>query len=244
MSRASFLLATGLSVVAFALLVGLGLWQMNRLAWKEALVETVRTRTAQAPETLLKGTWDDLDPATDEYRPVQVSGVFDHARETLIYTVLSDAKGPIRGPGFWVITPLMLPDGSAILVNRGFVPQDEKDASRRAAGQVTGPVTVRGLLRFAEEPSWFVPANQPERNAWYRRVPAEIAAARGLKEAAPFVIDADGTPNPGGLPLGGQTRVEFPNRHLEYALTWFGLAATLLGVYVAFLVTWLRRRPV
>lgn len=243
MSRASFLLATLLSVVAFALLVGLGLWQLDRLAWKEDLLETVRSRTGQPPEILQKGSWDELTPAEDEYRPVQATGTFDHSRETLLYTVLSDGKGPLRGPGFWVITPLMLPTGSAILVNRGFVPQDNKDAATRQAGQVTGPVTVRGLLRFAEEPSWFVPDNQPGRNAWYRRVPVQIAAARGLTDAAPFVIDADATPNPGGLPLGGQTRVEFPNRHLEYALTWFGLAATLLGVYVAFFVTWLRRRP-
>ena len=243
MSRTSLLVASVLSALALALLVGLGMWQLNRLAWKEELLETVRARTALPPETLQKGSWEDLSPAVDEYRPVQASGVFDHSRETLLYTVLSDAKGPLRGPGFWVITPLMQPDGSAILVNRGFVPQDNKDAATRAAGQVTGPVTVRGLLRFAEDPSWFVPDNQPARNAWFRRVPAEIAAARGLTDAAPFVIDADASPNPGGLPLGGQTRVEFPNRHLEYALTWFGLAATLMGVYVAFLITWLRRRP-
>ncbi|QTL01767.1 SURF1 family protein [Aquabacter sp. L1I39] len=242
MSRASFLLASALSLVALAVLVGLGLWQLDRLAWKEALLEMVQARTSQPPELLQKGSWEELTPAADEYRPVQVSGSFDHSRETLLYTVLSEGKGPLRGPGFWVVTPLMLPDGSAILVNRGFVPQDNKDSATRKAGQVEGPVMVHGLLRFAEDPSWFVPDNQPARNAWFRRVPAEIAAARGLADAAPFMIDADGSPNPGGLPLGGQTRVEFPNRHLEYALTWFGLAATLLGVYVAFLVTWLRRR--
>ncbi len=225
-------------LLAFAILVGLGSWQMERRAWKLDLIHQVEAR-ADAPARPLPPAdqWPALSRASDEYAHVRATGVFDHAKEALVYTVLSEPNGPLRGPGFTVITPLMLPDGSAVLVNRGFVPTDRRDPATRAAGQVEGPVTITGLLRFGEEASSFVPDNDPARNAWYRRDPAEIAAARGLARAAPFMIDADATPNPGGLPQGGETRLVFPNRHLEYALTWYGLAATMLAVVVAVLVS-------
>ena len=229
-------------LVAFVALVGLGSWQMERRAWKLDLIQQVEAR-ADAPARLLPppAQWPALNRASDEYAHVRVSGVFDHAKEALVYTVLSEPNGPLRGPGFSVITPLMLSDGSSVLINRGFVPTDKRDPAARAAGQVEGPVTVTGLLRFAEEASSFVPDNDPARNAWYRRDPAQIAAARGLPRAAPFMIDADATPNPGGLPQGGETRLVFPNLQLEYALTWYGLAATMLAVVVAVIVSRRRR---
>ncbi|WP_084539777.1 SURF1 family protein [Azorhizobium doebereinerae] len=225
------LLAAG---AAFLILVGLGTWQLERRSWKLELIRQVEER-ADAPARPLPppAAWGRLSRAEDEYAHVQVTGSFDHARETLVYTVLSDPKGEARGQGFLVITPLMLPDGRSVLVNRGFVPLEKRTPASRAQGQVAGPVSVTGLLRFPEEASVFVPANDPAKDAWYRRDPAEIAAARGLPGAAPFLIDADAAPNPGGLPQGGETRLAFPNRHLEYALTWYGLAATLLGVGLA-----------
>ncbi len=227
--------------VAFAALVGLGSWQLERRAWKLDLIQQVEARADAPPRPLPPARqWDTLSRAGDEYAHVRVTGTYDHAKEALVYTVLSEPNGPLRGPGFTVITPLMLPDGSAVLINRGFVPTDRRDPASRAAGQVAGPVTVTGLLRFAEEASSFVPANDPARNAWYRRDPSEIAAARGLPKAAPFLIDADASPNPGGLPQGGETRLVFPNRHLEYALTWYGLAATMLAVIAAVVIS--RRR--
>jgi surfeit locus 1 family protein len=86
----------------------------------------------------------------------------------------------------------------------------------------------------------FSPDNDPGRNAWYRRDPAEIASAMKLERVAPFTIDADATPNPGALPEGGRTRINFPNDHLGYALTWFGLALALAGVFGVF--AWQRLR--
>ena len=239
--RRGLLVPSLFALVALAILLALGTWQMERRAWKSALIADVEARTgAPAVPVPPRAEWDSLDRAANEYRHVTATGRFDHARETLVYTVQSDARGPYKGPGFWVMTPLMQPDGSAILINRGFVPEDRRDPATRAAGQVAGPVTVTGLMRFPEDASWFVPANAPERNAWYRRDPQEIGRARGLAEIAPFSIDADAAPNPGGLPQGGETRLSFPNKHLEYALTWYGLAATLIGVYIAFVLS--RRR--
>ena len=241
MTTRGLLLPSLFALGAFAILVGLGLWQLDRLAWKNALLAQVQERAARPAEAAPpRAEWSGVTRAGDEYRHVRATGWFDHSAETLIYTVLSDSKAPVKGPGFLVITPLMLPDNSAILVNRGFVPNDRRDRRSRSEGQITGPVTVTGLLRLPEEPSWFVPDNDPLRNAWYRRDPEQIGRARGLDVVAPFLIDADATPNPGGLPLGGETRLAFTNRHLEYALTWFGLAVTLVGVYIAFVISRLR----
>lgn len=228
-------------LAAFLLLVGLGTWQLQRLAWKEALLAQVAARAHGPAEAVPPpSAWPRLDRAADEYRHVAARGVFDHGRETLVYTVRgADAPEP-RGPGFFVITPLLRTDGPPLLVNRGFVPEARRDPASRAAGQTEGVVEVHGLLRLPEEASWFVPANDAAHNAFYRRDPASIAAARGLPGAAPFIIDADAEAVPGGLPQGGATRLTFPNRHLEYALTWYGLAATLVAVSLA--VAWSRRR--
>lgn len=239
--RRGLLLPALVVSAAFCVLVGLGTWQLERLRWKEGVIAAVAAR-ADAPAGPLPdpATWDRLDREHDEYRHVRLSGTFDHAREALVYTVRGESEPGLKGQGFYVITPLMRPDGPPVLVNRGFVPQDRRDPATRAEGQVAGEVEVLGLLRLPEEASWFVPANDPARNAFYRRDPGEIAAARGLSGAAPFIVDADAAPNPGGLPQGGVTRRSFPNRHLEYALTWYGLAATLVGVCIA--VAWTRRR--
>ena len=129
-----------------------------------------------------------------------------------------------RGGGFWVLTPLRTAQG-VVLVNRGFVPDARRDAATRAAGQVAGPVSVTGLLRISEPGGAFLRANDPARDRWYSRDVAAIARARHVASPAPFFVDADATPNPGGFPIGGLTVVRFPNNHLIYALTWFGLAA-------------------
>lgn len=241
-SRRSLLVPALLATGAFLVLVGLGTWQMERLAWKEALLARVEARIHAPPSPLPPAeSWATLTREGDEYKRVRVRGTFDHARETLVFTVRGDdAPGAYKGQGYLVVTPLLRPDGPAVLVNRGFVPVDRRDPATRAEGQVAGEVEVTGLLRLPEEASWFVPANDPSRNAFYRMDPAGIAAAREVKGAGPFLIDADATPVPGGLPEGGGTRVSFPNRHLEYALTWYGLAAALAGVCGALL--WARRR--
>ncbi|MFG1341481.1 SURF1 family protein [Xanthobacter autotrophicus] len=230
------------ALAAFLILIGLGTWQLERLAWKQELLARVEARVHAPPVAVpAPALWPNLTREADEYRRVRVRGTFDHGRETLVYTVRGeDAAGPVKGQGYLVVTPLLRSDGPPILVNRGFVPSDRRDPATRAAGQVTGEVEVVGLLRLPEEASWFVPANDPARGGFFRMDPAGIAAARRVPGAAPFVVDEEANAVPGGLPLSGGTRLAFPNRHLEYALTWYGLAAALVGVTAAFL--WTRRR--
>ena len=133
-----------------------------------------------------------------------------------------------RGAGFWVLVPLATDRGFTVLVNRGFVPTEARERTARAAGEPDGDVTVTGLLRLTEPGGAFLRHNDPAADRWYSRDVAAIAAARGIggtpNEVAPYFVDADAAPNPGGLPVGGLTVVAFHNNHLVYALTWYALA--------------------
>ena len=217
-------------LAAIALFLGLGVWQVQRLFWKLDLIERVDARLAAAPVAAPgPDAWDGLTRDADEYARVTATGNFLHEREVRTLAVTG------RGSGYWVMTPLVGSDFT-VLVNRGFVPQDRRDPETREDGQVPGRVTVSGLLRLSEPGGGFLRANDPGAGRWYSRDVAAIAAAKGLKEpVAPYFIDADATPNPGGLPVGGLTVVHFRNTHLAYALTWFALAAGL--AYLA----WRRR---
>lgn len=220
----------------FALLfAGLGVWQLERLRWKLDLIARVDARLAAEPVPLPgPADWSRLAGPGGEYRKVRVTGSFDHGRETLVEALTE------RGPGFWVMTPLRTSQGT-VLINRGFIPTHRREAASRAAGQVSGSQTLVGLVRLSEPKGRFLRTNQPAAERWYSRDVAAIAARRGLGRVAPFFIDADDAPNPGGYPVGGLTVVSFRNAHLVYALTWFGLAAlSLFGLAVTWKSTHIR----
>lgn len=231
-------LALGLVAVAivFAVLLGLGTWQVQRLAWKEGLLATISERIAAEPI----GIKDALARFEDvEYVPVVLSGRFEHAYERHVFTTHAGQSG------YNVYTPLVMADGEAVFVNRGFVPYDRKDPATRAQGQVDGVVEVTGLARagLSEKPSWIVPDNDPARNVFHWKDIRTMRETSGLPDDVPVLavfVDADDAENPGGLPVGGVTLIDLPNNHLQYAVTWYGLAAVLLVVTVVFL--WRRRR--
>lgn len=221
------------AAIGLAILMSLGTWQLQRLAWKEALIARVNAMVTSAPTPLPPpADWAGLDQESIAYRPVTVSGTFDHAHEIHIFISLEEPKGAAGGPGYFVMTPLTLADGHIVWINRGFVPEKNKDAVTRAAGQVTGIQSITGLMRPIEHASWLSPAADLKKNVWFVRDPAEMARASGDDPAmvAPFTIDAAANPVPGTLPQGGETIVSFPNSHLGYAITWYGLAAALVGV--------------
>lgn len=215
-------------------LVGLGVWQLQRLAWKDALVRTVEQRTVAPPVPLPpRAEWAALKPNAYEYRRVAATGTFDHAREVHVYRPLVSARGPQHGLGDIVLTPFHLASGGTVIVNRGFVPSERLDPATRAAGQVAGPVTITGLMRSPQERNAFTPADDTARNQWFTADPAAVARFHGIGDAAPFTVDEDAGQAPGGLPQGGETVLDFPNSHLQYALTWFGSALALLGAFGA-----------
>jgi surfeit locus 1 family protein len=221
---------TVLSLTAVALLIALGVWQIERRTWKLALIERVEQRVhAPAQPIPSPAAWPTVSAANDEYRHVSVTGRFLHDRETLVQAVTEE------GPGYWVLTPLQRSDGTLVLVNRGFVPLERRDASTRRDGKPQGQVEITGLLRVTEPKGGFLRTNVPEHNRWYSRDVAAIAAARGLDHVAPFFIDADARSQSGSSPIGGLTVISFPNNHLIYALTWFALAFMLAGkLFVTF----------
>lgn len=210
---------------ALALLIGLGVWQLQRLEWKEALIEAARSRASAAPVTLDRALAE--TPGTLEYRRVTVRGRFDHANEVYLFT-----KPEGGAAGYNVITPLIRDTGPPVLVERGFVPQDRLRPGTRAQGQVTGEVEITGLLRSSQEGTVFTPPPDREGRIWYARDIEAMADAAGIPGAVRVIVAAEaGATPPGGLPKGGMTPLKFVNRHLEYALTWFALALVLVVIY-------------
>jgi len=223
------------ALLAFIVLIGLGTWQVERKAWKEALIASLTERLAAPPQAPpAPATWPSLDPADAEYRRVKFTAQFDHAAEALIYGAASAFRPDVSGPGYWVFTPARLTDGSLVMVNRGFVPEDRKDAKSRTDGQVSAPVEITGALRWPDARHWFTPADDPAHNLWFSRDPQAIATAKGLGAVAPFFVEMEAPVPPGGLPSPGKIVVNLPDNHLQYAITWYGLAAALVGVFAVF----------
>ncbi len=217
-------LLLGLCIVLALVFAALGVWQVERRAWKLDLIARVTARHTAAPAPLPpRAAWRE----DQSYRRVRVTGTLLNDRETLVQAVTD------YGPGWWVMTPLDT-GTTTLLVNRGFIPNERRDPATRTAGQPRGPVTITGLLRTTEPGGAFLRSNDPAAGRWYSRDVAAIARARGLRDALPFFLDADATPNPGGYPIGGLTVIAFRNNHLIYALTWFALAAlSIAGAVLA-----------
>jgi surfeit locus 1 family protein len=227
------------AALLFLSFIALGGWQVQRLAWKTELIAQVEARVHAPPvEAPGPASWSAMSRQDDQYRRVMIRGVFQHEHEVLVQAVTD------YGSGFWVMTPLATDKGFTVLVNRGFVPPERRSPADRSSGQLGGLQTVTGLLRITEPGGGFLRANDPAGDRWYSRDVAAIATARGLSNLAPYFIDADATPNPDGWPKGGLTVVRFPNSHLVYALTWFGMALlTLVGYGIVVREVRRRRRP-
>lgn len=224
------------TAIAFSLLCALGVWQLHRLAWKEALLSEIAARSsAPAVPVPAEIDWPRLDPAAYDYRHVSVSGTFLHDKEAHVFRPTNNE------PGYLILTPLRLSSGAYVIVNRGFVPQAAKDPAKRAAGQPPGTVSLSGLMRPPESRNLFTPNDDPGQNIWFTRDPAGIAASLGLAPVAPFSIDADRNAESPALPRGGATLLAIRNDHFAYALTWFGLAAALAGVFATFAWRQLRK---
>jgi surfeit locus 1 family protein len=226
-------------VVAFCALVvllSLGTWQVQRKAWKEALIATVTERFAAPPVRLPPpAEWPRLDPSNDEFRRVAFSAEWLNDKEALVYTTGSSLRADAAGPGYWVFTPARVP-GGIVMVNRGFVPEGRQDPATRPEGQTAGPIDIVGVMRWPETPGLFTPPGDPAKNLWFARDPAAMAAAKGVDAVAPFYVEQESPSVPGGLPQVGKLQPSLPNNHLGYALTWYGLALVLVvgfGIWAA-----------
>lgn len=227
------------TLIVFLVLIGLGNWQLDRKAWKEGLIATLGQRLAAAPSELPPlQLWAGLTAAADEFHRVRFAAQLLPHEEALVFTSGSPFRPDLSGPGYWVFAPARLAGGGLIVVDRGFVPEGRQDKATRTAGEVDAVTDMVGVMRWPEQPGWFVPQADPGHNLWFVRDPKAIAQAKNWGEVAPFFIELESPQPPGGLPLPGPLRVNLPDDHLQYAMTWFGLAAVLV-ISFAF---WLRSR--
>ena len=238
--RGGILGATVFAVAGVAVLIGLGVWQLERRVWKENLIATLTARLARAPAELAPpADWARLKPDADEYTRVKFSAEFLAGQEALVYTAGSAFRPDVQGPGYWVFAPARLSGGGIVVVDRGFVPLERKDRGRKArrrarsissascAGRRRAGCSRRTTIRRA--------------TSGIVRDPQAIAAAKKWDGAAPFYIEQESPVPPGGLPKPGKLAVALPDNHMQYAITWFGLAAGLTGVYGVWLTGRLRR---
>ena len=227
-----------LTLVTLPVLIGLGTWQWQRLTWKQGLISKLEARVKAEPATYTAALSQVVQTGDVEYLRVRVSGTFDHAEERHVYAPRTSSQG-------WNVFTLLRPEGGfPVYVNRGWVPDKLKDPAKRLEGQIAGPVTVTGLIRAVEAKSMFAAPNDPAGNRWYLRdtwamrwggkapPPHDQLDLANVPAYAPFSIDAEAEPaNPGGWPKGGTTAVNLPNSHLQYVVTWYGLALTLLVIF-------------
>lgn len=230
----SLLLLTVLSAAALAVLIGLGVWQLQRLQWKEGLIAEIGARVHAEPISLDDAVARARAGEDVSYLRVRVDGKFDNGKERYLFA-LSDGA-----PGWHVITPLTTQDEEVVLIDRGFVPAAFRDPSSRTQGELNDAVTITGLARPPETQGLFIPDNEIEQDRWFWRDLSAMARSMfgggaGTKDVAPFFLEAERSDIPGGWPLGGQTRLDLPNNHLQYAITWFALALCLVVIYVIYL---------
>jgi surfeit locus 1 family protein len=233
------LLFGALALTACATFVALGTWQLERKAWKEALIATLDQRLA-APAVPLppRARWAGLDAAADEFRRIMLRAEFLPGREGRVYTGGSGLREDIKGPGYFAFAPARLADGSVVVINRGYVANPHPDAALRPLALPDGAVEIVGVLRWPEAPTAFVTAHDVREDLWFVRDQLAMAAAYGWGAVAPFYLDQEAPVPAGGVPRPAPLKVNLRNEHLQYALTWYGLAAVLA---IAFAI-WIRNR--
>ena len=233
------------TLVMVALFVGLGVWQLQRRIEKHALIAALTERLAAAPGALpVPSQWTALTPERDEFRRVIFLATYEPRPDAMVYSSGSAVRDDISGPGTWAFLPARLPGGETVVVNAGFVQntmQDRTQQDRAVTQLITSePVMLTGYVRFPEAAGTLTPPENPAKRLWFTRDHLAMARALGWGEGgrpvAPFYVDLEQPVPASGIPKPGPLRVHLKDDHLQYAITWFGLAG---AVVIAFGV-WLQ----
>jgi cytochrome oxidase assembly protein ShyY1 len=232
------------TLVMIIVFVGLGVWQLQRRIEKHALIAALIERLAAAPVALPPAAaWSSLAAPRDEFRRVHFSAAFGSGPDAMVYSSGSAVRDDVSGPGTWAFIPARLPDGEVIVVNAGFVQntmQDRTEQDRAVTRLVTGSaIDLTGYIRFPEHAGWLTPAANIAKRLWFARDHQDMSRALGWGNVAPFYIDLEQPMPPGGIPKPGPLAVHLKDDHLQYAITWFALAA---AVAIAFFVWWRGKR--
>lgn len=212
---------------AFGTCLIMGTWQVQRLAWKENLLAAIEQAKGQPAITKLPQS--DADITALEFRPVTLSGSWVRGVEYHLFPRWYQGK-----QGYWIIAPFTLGDGRVVLVNRGWVPTEKKDPATRPETQARGYDKVAGLLRLGGERHAFTPSNRAEKNLWFARDIGEMAAAHDLKRVIPAMVDVVGTQDANHLPVPSDGTITLRNDHLSYIITWYGIAAGILVIFLVY----------
>ena len=229
------------TLLTLALLIGLGVWQLQRRIEKHALIAQLTERLAAAPGALPSpAQWSALTPARDEFRRVRFSATYESRPDAMVYSSGSAIRDDVSGPGTWAFLPARLPGGETVVINTGFVQntmQDRAQQDRAVARLVTGaPVTLTGYIRFPESAGALTPSENLDKRLWFTRDTNAIARSLGWGQVAPFYIDLESPAPESGIPKPGPLELHLKDDHLQYAITWFGLAC---AVVIAFGI-WMR----
>ena len=228
------------ALCALAVLLSLGTWQLERKAWKEGLIATLQARLSATPQPLpAASSWLSLARADHEFTRVRLNATFlpgDTQREARVYTSGSALRDDIKSPGYFVFAPARLPDGTTVVINRGYVANPHPTAATPPMPLPPGPIDVIGVMRWPERPDIFNAAYNATDDLWFVRNSVSMATRSGWGEVAPFYIDMELPVPSGGVPLPASLRPNLPNQHLQYAVTWYGLALVLVGVFAAFVL--------
>jgi surfeit locus 1 family protein len=224
------------TVLILALLLGLGVWQLQRRVQKHALIAALTERLAASPDALPPvEQWSALTSAGDEFRRVSFSATYAPAPDAMVYSSGSAVRTDISGPGTWAFMPARLSGGETVVVNAGFVQntmQDRALEDRAVTGLITGaPMTLTGYLRFPESAGILTPQENLANRLWFTRDHIAMAQKIGWDQAgriAPFYIDLESPVPSNGIPKPGPLEVQLRDDHLQYAITWFGLAGAVM----------------
>ena len=233
--RGSFGLAI-ITLVMLGTLIGLGVWQLHRKDEKRALIAALDERLAETPIQLpAAAEWTTLTQARDEFRRVRFSAALDPSNDAMVYSSGSAIRADISGPGTWAFVPAKLAGGATVVVNLGFVQntlQDRAQQDRAVATLASGPQTLTGYIRFPERAGWLTPADNLQKRLWFTRDHMAMAGTLGWGQptgnVAPFYVDLEQPVPASGVPKPGPLSVNLKDNHLQYAITWFGLAAAVV----------------
>jgi cytochrome oxidase assembly protein ShyY1 len=229
--RRGLLIPSLVVLAALIVLIGLGSWQLERKAWKEALIATMDERLSASPVTLPPlSEWSELNPGSAEFRRVKFRAHFVEGQGVFVYVAGSALRDDIKEPGYFAFQPARLENGGTVVVNRGYVPLDQNLSWPNGTGDVVG------YMRWPEARSWFLSDGGASSDTWFVRDQRSMATAKGWGQVAPFYVDQESPMPASRVPRPGPLRVNLRNDHLQYALTWYGLALVLVGVFTAWLV--------
>lgn len=234
----------GLAVIALimvSVLASLGVWQLRRKDEKHALITALTERLAAAPVALpASAQWPSLTPAHDEFRRVKFSATLQNKPDAMVYSSGSAVRDDVTGPGTWTFVPARLADGRSVVINAGFVQntmQDRAQQDRAVRPLITGtPVELTGYLRFPESAGTLTPHEDGSKRLWFTRDVPSMAQVLAWGEVAPFYIDLESPQPASGTPKPGPLHVRLKDDHLQYAITWFGLALVVAGAFVAWVI--------